>query len=74
MATHSSTLAWIILWMEKPVGYSLWGRKEFDMTEKLHFSHFGIPQKKIITGFGKLRDLRKFIISELTFLIRHKAL
>jgi len=24
MATHSSTLAWKIPWMEKPVGYSLW--------------------------------------------------
>ena len=28
MATHSSILAWRIL-----VGYSLWGRKESDMTE-----------------------------------------
>ena len=24
MATDSSTLAWKIPWMEKPVGYSLW--------------------------------------------------
>ena len=24
MATHSSTLAWKIPWMEYPVGYSLW--------------------------------------------------
>ena len=26
MATHSSTLAWKIPWMEKLVGYSPWGR------------------------------------------------
>ena len=28
MAIHSSILAWKIPWMEKPVGYSLWGHKE----------------------------------------------
>ena len=39
MATHSSTLAWKIPWTEDGtlVGYSLWGRKELDMTERLHF-------------------------------------
>ena len=37
MATHSSTLAWRIPWIEEPVGYSLWGRKESDTTERLHF-------------------------------------
>ena len=30
MATYSGTLAWKIPWMEKTVGYSLWGRKESD--------------------------------------------
>ena len=30
MATHSSTLAWKIPWMEEPVGYSPWGHKESD--------------------------------------------
>ena len=38
MATHSSTLAWKIPWTEKLVGYSLWGRKESDTTEQLHFT------------------------------------
>ena len=34
MATHSSILAWEILWTEEPSGlYSPWGRKESDMTE-----------------------------------------
>ena len=34
MATHSSILAWKILWTEDPEGlYSPWGRKELDTTE-----------------------------------------
>ena len=42
MATHSSTLAQKIPWMEEPgVGYCPWGRKESDMTEQLHF-HFSL--------------------------------
>ena len=39
MANHSSTLAWKIPWTEKLVGYSSWGCKESDTTERLHF-HF----------------------------------
>ena len=35
MATHSSILAWRIPWTEEPVGYSLWGCKELDMTEQI---------------------------------------
>ena len=33
MATHSSTLAWKIPWMEGQVGYSPWGREESDTSE-----------------------------------------
>ena len=33
MATHSSTLAWKIPWMEELVGYSKWDHKESDTTE-----------------------------------------
>ena len=39
MAIHSSTIAWKIPWTEEPGRYSLWGRKELDTTEQLHF-HF----------------------------------
>ena len=39
MASHSSTLAWRIPWMEEPVGYSPWDRKESDATEQLHYVH-----------------------------------
>ena len=35
MATHSSILAWKIPWRIL-VGYSPWGRKESDTTERLH--------------------------------------
>ena len=41
MATHSSILAWRILWTEELVGYSPWGRKESDTTEQLHFTFPG---------------------------------
>ena len=33
MATHSSILAWRILWREEPGGHGPWGRKESDTTE-----------------------------------------
>ena len=38
MAPHSSILAWKIPWTEEPVDYSPRGRKELDMTERLHFT------------------------------------
>ena len=39
MAAHSSILAWRIPSVEEPGGYSPPGRRESDMTERLHF-HF----------------------------------
>ena len=36
MAIHSSTLAWKIPWRRSLIGYSSWGRKELDTTERLH--------------------------------------
>ena len=47
MATHSSTLAWKIPWMEElGAGYCPWDRKESGTTERLHF-HFPVflPRK-----------------------------
>ena len=35
MATHSSILAWEISWTESLLGYSPWGYKEPDMSERL---------------------------------------
>ena len=41
MATHSSTLAWKIPWMEEPGGLQSTGPKESNTTERLHF-HFHV--------------------------------
>ena len=41
MATHSSVLAWRIPWTEELGGLQSTGRKESDMTERLHF-HFHV--------------------------------
>ena len=38
MAIRSSTLAWKIHGQRSLIGYSPWGRKESDTTERLHFS------------------------------------
>ena len=41
MATHSGILVWRIHGQRSLVGYSTWGHKESDTTERLlfHFSH-----------------------------------
>ena len=43
MATHSSILAWKIPRQRSLVGYSPWGCKESDTTERLHFLFFIFP-------------------------------
>ena len=49
MATHSSILAWKIPWMEEPGRLQLQrGRKESDMTERLHFTFHLINMAKPI--------------------------
>ena len=40
MAIHSSTLAWKIHGRRSLIGYSPWGCKESDTTERLHFHEF----------------------------------
>ena len=44
MAIHASIVAWRIPWKEEPGGYSPWGRRESDMTEKLTlaFKNIGV--------------------------------
>ena len=58
MATHSSILAWRIPRTESLVGYSPWGCKESDTTERLHFLILSISSKYMI-----------IVITELYFLI-----
>ena len=40
MATHSSTLAWTIPWMDEPGGLQSMGSQWVNMTERLHFHFF----------------------------------
>ena len=50
MAPHSSTLVWKIHGQRSLVGCSPWGRKESDMTERLHFHfHFHALEKEMAT-------------------------
>ena len=58
MATHSSILAWKIPWM---VGYSPWGRKESDTTERLHFTSDSILKIRDITLPTKVRLVKAMI-------------
>ena len=50
MATHSSILAWRIPWTEEPGGYSPWGRKESDMTERLCPVSMGFSRQEYWSG------------------------
>ena len=49
IAIHSSTIAWKIHGQRSLVGYSPWGHKESDTTERLHF-HFLVSQKALVTS------------------------
>ena len=40
MAIHSRTIVWKSHGQKSLVGYSPWGRKESDMTERLHYCSF----------------------------------
>ena len=58
MAPQSSVLAWKIPWM---VGYSPWGRKESDTTERLHFTSDSILKIRDITLPTKVRLVKAMI-------------
>ena len=50
IAIHSSILAWKIAWTEEPCGYSPWGQKGSDKTERVSVST-SIPLYKCHTFF-----------------------
>ena len=67
MATHSSPLAWKIPWMEKPVGYSPWGRKESDTTKRFHLASLDSVGIEPASLAGRLDEtMRKREASKLT--------
>ena len=47
MVTHSSILAWRILWLEEPCSLPSWGHKKSDTTERPHFTHYWISDSFI---------------------------
>ena len=50
MGTHSSILAWKILWTEEPGGLQSWGRKEAERLSGLTFFHF---LSKALVGYAQ---------------------
>ena len=65
MVTHSSILAWKIPWTEE-LGWLLsWGRKESDMTERLHY-HYNSPVKP---SGSKLLIVGRILITESILLL-----
>ena len=50
MATHSSTHAWKIPWMEKPGGLQSTGLQRVGSTERLHFHFLSFIQKVIFAS------------------------
>ena len=62
MATHSSTLAWKIPWMEElGAGHCPWGRKESGTTERLHFTFEGPSSQSygFSSSHGWMRELNR---------------
>ena len=51
MATHSSILAWRILWTEELGGLQSTGCKESDTTERLHFHQYICISSKFFPVF-----------------------
>ena len=57
MATHSSILAWKILWTEEPGKlYSPWGHKESDTTERLT-DNVNLQMRKLKLAEVKIKNL-----------------
>ena len=48
---HSSMLAWKTPWTEEPGRLQLWGHKELDMTDQLHFTFYFYKKRAILISF-----------------------
>ena len=57
MATHSSILAWRIPWQRSLMGYSPWGHKESDTTDRLTLSSSQSVFVKSMSEWIKCRQL-----------------
>ena len=62
MTTHSSVLAWRILWREEPGGLQPWGHKESDTSEQLTLTlknEKNLKSTYLILQFKKLERKKK---------------
>ena len=57
IATHSSTVAWKIPWMEEAGRLQSMGHKESDTTDQLHFHVYFSSQARSTLNFKKIQDL-----------------
>ena len=85
-AAHSSILAWKIPWTAEPVGYHLWGRKQSDTTERIHFTslsfsntfpksfYASIWSKSIRKILAQYRDPWSYISKRRLFLLTHPSI
>ena len=75
MTTHSSILAWKIPWTKEPGRLQSTGRKESDMTERLHFLsfflHFIICLFKVKYGLIYILNFWNTFIYSLIFFSNH---
>ena len=76
MATHSSTPAWKIHGQRSLVGYSPWGRKESDTTERLHFHFFSLSYMFVTFSHPiiKFKRQRLDLILSITLPSRHSII
>ena len=63
MATHSSTLAWKIPWMEELGGLQSVGHKELDMTERIHFFNRKHRKLSIFNFLLHMKDLLYLLLA-----------
>ena len=63
MATHSSILAWEITGQRSLAGYSPWGCKESDTTERLLLSF----TKAILRGIHILKLIKEFTLIKISY-------
>ena len=67
MATHSSIVAWEVLWTEILVGYSPWNLKELDMAEHSSNHHQVKKKKKKKQKQPQLKEIWRTLLTVLNF-------
>ena len=71
MATHSSILAWEILWTKDPADDSPWGCKKSDMTERLALSFQFMCKVTVLSPWVKAENNRIWTSALLKYSLVH---